>query len=161
MNSSQKQFLKLANNPFKFGMFLLYKLPAAFFSGVRVRKIDEGKCITSVPFTWLTQNPFRSTYFASLAMAAEMSTGLLAMSNTYKRFPSTSMLLTTMEAAYFKKATGTTFFTCEEGVKISQTVDVAYVTKKGEAIKVKTTGKNNNGELVAEFLFTWSFKVKK
>ncbi len=141
-------------------MFLLYKLPAAFFSGVRVRRIDEEKCITSVPYKWLTQNPFHSTYFASLAMAAEMSTGLLAMSNTYKKIPAASMLLTTMDAVYFKKAIGKTFFTCEDGVKITQTVDVAYVTKKGEAIKVKTTGKNVDGELVAEFFFTWSFKVK-
>ena len=53
MNSSQQSFFKLANHPFKFRMYLLFKLPAAFFSGVRVREINEEKCITSVPSSGL------------------------------------------------------------------------------------------------------------
>jgi hypothetical protein len=79
-----------------------------------VKEINEEKCIASVPYKWLTQNPFRSTYFASLAMAAEMSTGTIALSNVYKRKPSISMLVTKMEANYFKKATGTIFFNFEQ-----------------------------------------------
>ena len=160
MNLSQQEFFKLANHPFKFRMYLFYKLPAAFFSGVRVRKIDELKCITSVPFKWLTQNPFRSTYFASIAMAAEMSTGTLALSNVYKRTPSVSMLLTRMEATYFKKATGNIFFTCEQGKEITSIVDEAIQNGQGRSIVAKSTGRNMDGDIVAEFLFTWSFKSK-
>ncbi len=160
MNPSQKDFLKLANHPFKFRVYLLYKLPAAFFSGVKVRKINEEKCSTSVPFKWLTQNPFRSTYFASLAMAAEMSIGALALSNVYKRTPSISMLVIKMEATYFKKATGTIFFVCEQGKEITTVIDEAVETGEAKSIIAKSTGKNNAGELVAEFLFTWSFKTK-
>lgn len=160
MNPSQKKYFRLVNHPFKFRIFLFYKLPAAFFSGVRVKEISEEKCVTAVPYGWLTQNPFRSTYFASLAMAAEMSTGLLSMSNTYKRHPAASMLVTNMEADYFKKATGITFFSCDEGARIAGVVDAAYQTKKGEVVKVKSTGRNKNGELIAEFFFTWSFRVK-
>ncbi len=156
----KNEFLKLANNRFKFGIYLFYKLPAAFFSGVRVKKIDEEKCITSVPFKWLTQNPFRSTYFASLAMAAEMSTGTLALSNVYKRNPSISMLLTKMEANYFKKATGVVLFMCEQGSEITSVVDEAVRTGQGKNIIAGSTGKNLNGDIVAEFLFTWSFKSK-
>jgi hypothetical protein len=44
--------------------------------------------------------------FACLAMAAEMSTGVLAMAHVYKRKPAISMLVVKMEAEYFKKATG-------------------------------------------------------
>ncbi len=160
MNSSQQEFLKLANHRFKFGMYLFYKLPAAFFSGVRVREIDEEKCITSVPFKWLTQNPFRSTYFASLAMAAEMSTGTLALSNVYKRTPNISMLLTKIEANYFKKAIGVILFICNQGNEITTVVDEAVRTGQGKSIVAKSTGKNLNGDVVAEFLFTWSFKSK-
>ncbi len=141
-------------------MYLLAKLPAAFFSGVRVKEIDEEKCVTSVPFKWLTQNPFRSTYFASLAMAAEMSTGTLALSNVYKRNPAVSMLLTKMEANYYKKATGTILFTCEQGKEISSIVDEAVATGEGKTIVVNSVGKNKSGETVAAFLFTWSFKSK-
>ncbi|MEO6637719.1 MAG: DUF4442 domain-containing protein [Ginsengibacter sp.] len=156
----KNEFLKLANHRFKFGMYLFYKLPAAFFSGVRVREIDEEKCITSVPFKWLTQNPFRSTYFASLAMAAEMSTGTLALSNVYKRKPSISMLLTKMEANYFKKATGTIYFTCEQGKEITSLVEDAIQCGEGKSIIVKSTGRNKDRDIVAEFLFMWSFKSK-
>lgn len=141
-------------------MYLLYKLPAAFFSGVKVRMITEEKCSTSVPYKWLTQNPFRSTYFASLAMAAEMSTGALALSNVYKRTPHISMLLTKMEATYFKKATGTIFFVCDQGKEITTVIDEAVETGEAKNIIVKSAGKNNAGDLVAEFLFTWSFKTK-
>lgn len=160
MNSSQHDFFKLANHPFKFRMYLLTRLPAAFFSGVRVKEIDEEKCVTSVPYKWLTQNPFRSTYFASLAMAAEMSTGTLALSNVYKRKPVVSMLVTKMEALYFKKATGSVFFSCEQGKEIARIVDESVATGEGRSIIVKSSGINKDGDLVAEFLFTWSFKAK-
>lgn len=160
MNSFQHGFFKLVNHPFKFRLYLLYKLPAAFFSGIKVKEIDEEKCITSVPYKWLTQNPFRSTYFASLAMAAEMSTGILALSNVYKRTPPVSMLVTKMEAFYFKKATSTIFFTCEQGKEITSIVDEAIETSEGKSIVAKSTGRNMDGDIVAEFLFTWSFKTK-
>src|ERR1700712_4573850 len=141
-------------------MYLLYKLPAAFFSGIKIREIDEEKCVASVPYKWLTQNPFRSTYFASLAMAAEMSTGTLALSNVYKRTPAISMLVTKMEAAYFKKATGTIYFTCEEGQKIALIIHEAESTGEGKNKEIKSQGLDKNGELIAEFLFTWSFKAR-
>jgi hypothetical protein len=160
LNPSQQIFFKLANHPFKFRMYLLYKLPAAFFSGVKVKEINEEKCITSVPYKWLTQNPFRSTYFASLAMAAEMSTGALALSNVYKRTPPISMLLTKMEATYFKKITGTIFFICEQGKEIAAVIDESVETGEAKNIIAKSIGKNKSGEVVAEFLFTWSFKTK-
>ncbi len=160
MNPSQQQFFKLINHPFKFNLYLFHKLPAAYFSGVRVKELDEEKCITSVPFKWLTQNPFRSTYFASLAMAAEMSTGTLALSNVYKRVPNVSMLVTKMEASYFKKAIGTIYFTCEQGKEITDVVNDAISSGEGKSIVAKSTGRNKNHEVVAEFLFTWSFKAK-
>jgi hypothetical protein len=160
MNSSTEKFIKMIRHPVKFRMFLFMKLPAAFFSGVRIKEINEERSIVSVPFKWLTQNPFRSTYFASHAMAAEMSTGVLAMMHIYKRSPSVSMLITNMEATYFKKATGKTFFLCEAGKQIYNTIEESLATKESKSITVRSTGTNKEGELIAEFLFTWSFKGK-
>ena len=157
---SKNDFLSLVNNPFRFQMYLLYKLPAAFFSGIKITECTREKCITSVPYKWLTQNPFRSTYFASLAMAAEMSTGVLVLSNSNRRTPAISTLVTKMEVNYFKKAIGITFFTCEEGLQIAGAVNEAGSSREGKTITLKTIGKNKNGELIAEFLFTWSFKTK-
>ena len=160
MTPSQQSFLKLANHPLKFRLYLLYRIPAAFFSGIGIREISEERCVTSVPYKWLTQNPFHSTYFASLAMAAEMSTGSLALSNVYKRKPAISMLVTKMEASYFKKATGKVFFTCEDGSEFAIIIDEAISTGEAKEIIAKSTGIDKNGELIAEFLFTWSFKTK-
>ncbi|MEJ7672362.1 MAG: hypothetical protein WKF59_06560 [Chitinophagaceae bacterium] len=48
MNSSVEKFIKLAKHPVKFRMFLFTKLPAAFFSGIKIENINETKSIVSV-----------------------------------------------------------------------------------------------------------------
>src|SRR5882757_9108082 len=120
MNENTARFIQLMRHPFKFRMFMFAKLPSAYFAGVRIREIDERKCVVSIPYKWFTQNPFRSTYFACLAMAGELSTGALAMAHVYKRSPAVSMLIVKMEANYFKKATGLTTFTCNDGLHIKE-----------------------------------------
>ncbi|MFT3825350.1 MAG: DUF4442 domain-containing protein [Chitinophagaceae bacterium] len=141
-------------------MFLLFKIPSAFFSGVRVREITEEKCAVTVPYKWFSQNPFRSTYFACLSMAGEMSTGSLAMLHVYQRQPAISMLVTKTEGTFFKKATGVTTFLCEEGKPIKDTIEKAVATGEPQTFVARTRGTNAQGELVAEFLITWSFKAK-
>ena len=153
-------FFNLINNPVKFRLFFLKKLPAAFFAGLKVREANEQRCVVTVPYKWFTQNPFRSTYFACLSMAAEMSTGALAMAQIYKRQPAVSMLITGNEAKYFKKATGITIFTCVEGEKVKAAIEKAINTGESQTVSLQSTGRNNNNEVVAEFLFTWSFKCK-
>src|SRR6185503_19963350 len=122
MSSNFELFAKQMVSPFKFRMFLLSKLPSAYFSGVRIKSIDENKCEVTVPFQWFSQNPFRSTYFACLSMAAEMSTGALALGHLYKRKPPVSMLVVKTEGEYLKKAIDKTVFVCEDGVQIKKTI---------------------------------------
>jgi len=71
-------FFKLIRNPFLFRFFLLTRLPAAFLAGLRLELITPARAVVKLRYQFLTKNPFRSTYFACLGMAAEMSTGLLA-----------------------------------------------------------------------------------
>lgn len=161
MTSNAAQFLQLINSPVKFRLFLLSRLPAAFISGVRVRSADENKCVVTVPYKWLSQNPFKSTYFACLSMAAEMSTGVLAMAHIYKRNPPVSMLVLKVEGSFTKKAVGRTTFTCEEGQLIRQTIEDAIISNEGKMVTARSYGRNKDGEVVAEFSITWSFKAKK
>ena len=160
MYHHSEDFIRLAKHPIKFRLFLLSKLPSAFFAGVRVRQIDLSKCVVTVPYKWFSQNPFRSTYFACLSMAAEMSTGALSMAHVYKRKPPVSMLVLKVESEYYKKATGTTTFTCNAGDDIKQIIEEAVSTGQSKSICVQSTGKNSSGEIVAEFRITWSFKAK-
>ena len=161
MESNFQLFSKQMTSPLKFRIFLLSKLPSAYFSGVRVKSLDENKCEVSVPFKWFSQNPFRSTYFACLSMAAEMSTGALALGHLYKRKPAVSMLVVKTEGEYFKKAVDKTTFVCEDGSQIKKMIEEAVESGDGRTIRAKTIGKNKAGELVAEFFITWSFKAKK
>lgn len=154
------QFLKLINNRFKFGLFLFAKLPSAFFCGVRVQQADGDKCVVTVPFKWMSQNPFRSTYFACLSMAAEMSTGVLAMAHIYQRHPAVSMLVLHIKGDFIKKATGKTTFTCTDGQLIKHTIEEAVLDGLGKTVTAKSTGCNQQGEVVASFEVTWSFKAK-
>jgi hypothetical protein len=158
--SNAAQFLQLIKHPIKFRIFLLSKLPSAFFSGVRVIKADENKCTVKIPYKWFTQNPFRSTYFACLSMAAEMSTGVLALAHIYKREPAVSMLVLKVEGSFIKKATGIIIFTCEDGVMIRKTIEDAIFSNEGKIVTAKSYGRNKEDEIVAEFAITWSFKVK-
>ena len=153
-------FFSLTSSPIKFRAYLLTKLPAAFFAGLKIKSADINQCIITVPYRWSTRNPFRSTYFACLGMAAEMSTGILAMANVYKSTPPVSMLVINMEANFTKKATGDTRFTCNDGPAIRDAVDRAKATGEAQTLKVHSVGTNEAGDIVAEFFITWSFKVK-
>lgn len=160
MHDHSEDFIRLVQHPLKFRLFLFSKLPSAFFAGVRVRKIDLSKCVVTIPYKWFSQNPFRSTYFACLSMAAEMSTGALAMAHVYKRKPPVSMLVVKVESEYHKKATGITTFTCNAGDEIKHIIEEAIKTQQSKSIRAQSTGKNSAGEIVAEFWVTWSFKAK-
>jgi hypothetical protein len=153
-------FFSLINHPVKFRLYLLKNLPAAYFSGLKIVHANAGSCAVSIPFKWLTQNPFRSTYFASLSMAAELSTGVLGMAQLRNRRPAVSMLVTGIEGKFHKKATGLTIFQCDDGGQISDAVAAAISLKNPQEIKAHSIGRNKEGEVVAEFWITWSFKVK-
>ena len=157
---SSTEFFALIRNPVKFKAFLLKNLPVAYFSGLKIKSLDEESVIVSVPYKWFTRNPFNCTYFACLSMAAEMSTGILAMANTYKRSPKISMLVTEIEGKFYKRATGTALFTCEAGAAIKQTIKNTISTNEPQLIKVLSSGLNEQNELVADFWITWSFKAK-
>ena len=153
-------FFALVNHPFKLKLYLLANLPAAFFSGIRVVDADQQTCMTSVRYNTFTKNPFRSTYFACLSMAAELSTGVLAMSNVFGRKPNVSMLVTGMEAHFHKKAVGKTIFICSYGDEIRAAIERSVNKKEGQEVRVKSVGRNEANDLIAEFWFTWSFKAK-
>ncbi|MGB1018768.1 MAG: DUF4442 domain-containing protein [Chitinophagales bacterium] len=145
---------------YKFKLYLLAKLPSAWFTGVKVVSLSNSSCKTSVPYKWLSQNPFKSTYFACQAMAAELSTGLPAIMAIQKRNPRVSMLVVDMQAKFTKKAVGLTVFECKDVEKIINTVEDAISSGEGKTVTIETIGLNKKGEEISTFTFTWSFKQK-
>jgi hypothetical protein len=155
-----QEFTKFVQNGFLFRLFMLGKLPMGVVAGLRVKKITAESCEVTVPYRWMNTNPFQSTYFAVLSMAAEMSTGLMSLMATYKSSPSVSMLVTHIEADFTKKATGLTTFTCNDGDKIFKAVDDAVITGEGINIQTECIGRNKAGEEECRFRVTWSFKMR-
>jgi hypothetical protein len=141
-------------------MFLLIKLPAAFFAGLRLKELTEGTAVVSVRYNWYNKNPFRSLYFAVLSMAAEASTGILCMSALRKRKLAVSMLIIKIEGNFYKKAIGEIRFTCLDGLKIADTVNDAIAMVESKSVTCQSIGTNATGEIVAEFFCVWSFKVR-
>ena len=143
-----------------FNSYLLFKLPAAFFCGVRVKEIHSKYCETTVTFHWINQNPFKSIYFAVLAMAAELATGALLLHKiklTDKQF---STLVVGMKADFTKKAIGKIRFEYNNHQKIEQSIQKAISTKKWVEFTLTSTGINEKNEPVARFDFYWSILLK-
>jgi hypothetical protein len=65
-----------------------------------------------------------------------------------------------LEAQFVKKATGLTTFTCEDGLLIQQAVKEAAASGKGTIVTARSVGRDKNGDIIAEFNITWSFKAK-
>ncbi len=127
-------------------------------AGVRLEELTDDKCMVSVPYKWLTQNPFRSVYFACLQMAGEMSTGLLAYSHVYESNPRVSMLVVNMKSEFLKKADERIYFTCEDVKKIQEAVIRAKQSGEAQVVEANTTGRTKSGIEVARFIINWSFK---
>lgn len=150
----------LATNGFRMRLFMLNHLPLGFFVGLKVLKIDQYSAEVSVQYKYLNKNPFRSIYFAVLAMAAELSTGILAMASVYDASVPVSMLVLEMDAKFSKKAVGRIVFKCEQGEEISKTVKESALSGEGKTVKVKSIGLDKYNNQVAEFHYIWTFKPK-
>jgi hypothetical protein len=146
--------------PFKLNAFTFFKLPSAFWSGVRVKQITSENCRVSVKYSWFNQNPFKSMYFAVQAMAAEFTTGALVMFHIKSSGKNISMLVAQNKAVFTKKATGKITFTCNQGKEIAECIEDAIRTNEGQTIWLTSIGINENGEQVSEMQFQWTIKSR-
>ena len=146
--------------PFKLNAYTFFKLPSAFWSGVRVKQITPHTCKVNVKHSWFNQNPFKSMYFAVQAMAAEFTTGALVMFHIKSSGKNISMLVAQNKAVFTKKATGKITFTCNQGKEIAECIENAIRTNEGQNIWLTSIGINENGEQVSEMQFQWTIKSR-
>ena len=146
--------------PNKINTFLIFKLPSAYFCGVRVKILEPQKCITTVKHKWINQNPFNSMYFAVQSMAAELTTGALVIKKIKESGKNISMLVTNHNGKFTKKAVGLITFTCSDGALIDAALQRTIENGEGQTIIMKSVGLNENGEQVSEYEFEWSIKLK-
>lgn len=145
----------------KFNKFTFFKLPAAWWTGVRVKSITDQKCVVSVKHGWRNQNPFKSMFWAVQGMAAELSTGAMVIDRIQQSGKKISMLVANNKANFSKKATGRITFTCEDGHLIQEAIDKTVATGEGQTFWMKSVGVNEDGVVVSTFEFEWTIKLKQ
>ncbi len=139
---------------------MLLNLPMAFIAGIKIIDISESKAVISVPYKFLNKNPFRSIYFAVLSMAAELSSGIIALNEVSNASVPMSMLVLNMKASFTKKARTKIIFVCDQGDLVRNTISNSITSGEGQTIDIVSVGIDEEGEKVAEFIFTWTFKPK-
>ena len=147
-------------NKFQLHLFLFLKIPISWIAGVRLKEMNNEICITKVKFGWLNQNPFNSMFWAVQGMAAEFSTGFLCAEKIRKSGKKISMLVVHNQAEFTKKAVGRVTFSCLQGKELDAVLQKAIETGEGQTLTMFSEGKDQKGDLVSKFAFTWSFKVK-
>lgn len=144
----------------KLNRFLFFKLPSAYLCGVRVKSIDNEKCVVTVKHRWINQNPFNSMYFAVQAMAAELTTGALVMDKIQKSGKNFSMLVISNKSQFLKKATGQITFVCQDAHLVEAAILKNSTNGEGQSFWMKSIGINQEGVQVCEMDFEWSIRQK-
>ena len=145
---------------FKYNFFLFKYLPSAWLCGVRVRDLNDKKCIISVRHNWFNSNPFKSLYWAVQGMASELATGLAIIDFANKNKLKMSMLVISNESKFLKKAKGLIRFECDQVNSIKKTLSTLSKNKTTDKIKLTSTGYDESGDVVSEFIYEWSFKLR-
>jgi hypothetical protein len=140
--------------------FLALKLPSAYLSGIRVSSLSDHKATATVRHRWINQNPFNSLYWATQGMAAELATGVLMMKKIKESNQNISMLVVKQEGHFTKKATGKITFCCDEGKVIDDMLKTTISSGEGQILVLKASGINEENEMVSNWEFTWSLKLK-
>lgn len=144
----------------KVNAFLFFKLPSAWWCGVRLRELTDQYAVTVVRYRWINQNPFHSMFWAVQGMAAELATGALVSHEIRKSRRGVSMLVLKNKAHFTKKARGRISFRCEDGARLSATLEKVLDSDKGETIWMAAIGRDEAGDVVSEFHFEWTLKAR-
>ncbi|MBK8567365.1 MAG: DUF4442 domain-containing protein [Saprospiraceae bacterium] len=153
------KYLSDIRSQWKLKLYFFKNLPSALWWGFGVKSASTERAEVTIPYNWRTRNPFRSIYFAALAGAGEISTGVMA-NLARMSGGNVSMLVLEQRAEFLKKASTTTTFTCDEGAKAFEAVRMAIETKQPQTLTMLGTGRNTQGEIVAKIYITWTFKLR-
>ena len=146
---------------FKYTLFTLFKLPAAWITGVRLTHLDDRSSTASIKHRWINQNPYSSMFWAVQGMAAEFPTGILLTQEIERSKRNISMLVLNNKASFTKKATGRINFTCNQGEEARATIEKLITTGEPQTVWLDAVGVNESGQQVSSFSFEWTLLLKK
>ena len=145
--------------PVKFRLFSLVSMPAARFAGLRLDRIDDEACVTSIPGGWRSQNPFKTMYWAVQGMGAELATGAAPFAMSRAMPEKLRMFVVGTEASFGKRAKGRIRFTCEGVSAARDAIEQSRVSGESVECDLKSVGRDSSGDIVSEWVFKWNFLV--
>lgn len=146
--------------PYKYNWFMFFKLPSAWWSGVRLKSLDQHLAVVDIGLNWFNKNPFKSMFWAAQGMAAEFSTGVLVMEKIRSSNQKISMLVANNKANFSKKAKGKITFSCDQGALIEEAIVTAVESGEGQKFWLSSSGIDTHGDIVSSFEFEWTIKLK-
>jgi len=156
----QKKFVNIMTNSLLFKGAMAFQVPMAGLSGMKIPVLNEEECHVTVPYKHLNKNPFGSTYWAVLGMAAEMASGAILVMLCRGVQPTVSTFVTGTTAKFMKQAKGVTTFICKDGLKTKAAVEGAIESKKPINFTTKVIGYDKDGVELCEFTFDLGLKQR-
>ena len=155
----QEAYRSMVLSPF-FKIGMLKEMPMGTIAGLKITELNQKQCKVTVPYKHINKNPFNTTYWAVLGMAAEMTSGALVQMYIHQLQPSVSMFVTNCTGKFIKRALGETTFICDEVEEIAAIIQKAIDTNKPQTIICTAKGYDKDGSLLTEFTFEWSLKAR-
>jgi Domain of unknown function (DUF4442) len=150
------QLAKKLLSPWKLRLWMVSKLPMGLLSGMVIEALDEKGCRVMLKDRRWIRNPFGSVFWAVMGMAAELSTG--ALMYTFASGTGMKFILVGIEAKFFKKARGKSFYFCDAGPEVYQAFNESVNTNDTSIVILPVTAKDQQGEILAAFTFQWQLR---
>lgn len=145
----------------RFRAFTWLKMPSAAFVGLRLDKVDDESCETSIPGGWRSQNPFKTMYWAAQGMAAELATGVYPFAASQASERGLRMFVIGTEAEFVKRAKGRIRFVCEDIAATRAAIDETLASGESVDIDLTAIGYDSEGEIVSRWVFKWNFRARE
>lgn len=145
-------------------MFSFINLPMVFWLKPRVIEMSETRGILMMRFKRRTKNHVNSMYFGVLAVGAELAAGVLALNIINKQKDKIVFVFKDFQAEFFKRCEGDTYFICDEGLQISETIAKLKETHLRQHVTLNVSAivpSQFADEPVCKFKLTLSIKLKE
>lgn len=133
------------------------------FCRPKIVEITDEKCVIKIPLKRRVKNHVNSMYIGALTIGADLTSGFLAMRHIETSGKNIILIFKDMHADYLKLVQGDAFFTCNDGDKVKQAVQIAAETGERQNIPVDitvTVPSDLADEPAAKYTLTLSIKDK-
>ena len=154
--SFNKNLAQKLTTPWKLRIWMMKRLPMGLISGMVIESLNENGCKVMLKDRFWIRNPFGSVFWAVMAMAAEMSTGVLVYA--YVSGTNTKYILIGVQGDFLKKLRGKSYYFCPSGQDVLRNLKSLENPGDTCTVLLPVTAYDQAGHIVAEFKFSWQLR---